>query len=409
MTNSDEIFFSIVDISVQKFIRENEKIDITDLLLKKNKDIDKKNWQWNEIATQIEGRKKLAQKINSWYNDTIIITQKLALEQCSSENIAKIKAKIIGNGKKLIDLTGGFGVDTYFLGQNFEHIFHIEPNQNLQNIVKENFKQLNFDKVYFYNQNAEQFLAENILNPNDIIYIDPSRRDAQGQKVFRWKDLLPDVINIWHYLEKVQKIMIKTSPLVDISQGIKELKNPPEKIFIIGTKNEVKEVLFFWENNQNIKKNHEIDIKIEVFTIEKEIYHHFNFDLLAEKNTEIEYSLPQKYIYEPFPTILKSGAFQYFAKKYNLKKLHLHTHLYTSETLCEEAQARIFEVENVCQYDKKIIQKIIPEKKANITTRNFPENVTQIRKKLALAEGGEKYIFAAKNLENKLVLIVCKK
>ncbi len=398
--------FLITDKNVQIFIRENENIDIAALLLKKNKDIDKKNWHWQEIATQIEGRKKLAQKINSWYNETTIITQKLALEQCSSEKMAQLKAKIIGNGQKLIDLTGGFGVDTYFLGQNFQDISHIEPNEILQNIVKENFKQLNFKKVSFYNQTAEQYLAENTLNKNDIIYIDPSRRDAQGQKVFLWKDLLPNVINIWHYLEKVQKIMIKTSPLIDISQGIKELPISPQKVFIIGTKNEVKEVLFFWENNKNNPQN---DIKIEVFTIENNTEHHFYFDLSEEKNIEIEYSLPQKYMYEPFPAILKSGAFQYFAKKYNLKKLHLHTHLYTSETLCKDAQARIFEVENICQYDKKVIQKIIPEKKANITTRNFPENVAQIRKKLQLAEGGEKYIFASKNIDNKLILIIGKK
>lgn len=402
MINEKNSYFSILNPEVQQFIRENEKIDVVSLLLKKNK----KNWEWNEIATQIEGRKKLAQKINSWYNDTTIITQKLALEQCSSENIAQLKAKLIGNGKKLIDLTGGFGVDTYFLGQNFQEVIHIEPNEDLQNIVKYNFEQLNFKNITFLNQKAEEYLENNLLQSDDTIYIDPSRRDAQGQKVFFWKDLLPNVLQIWHHLKKVQKIMIKTSPLIDITQGINEIPEKPSTVFIIGTKNEVKEVVFFWENRNEINQN---DTKIEIFTIDNTTKCHLSINTTTEKNTKVEYDFPKKYLYEPFPAILKAGAFQYFAQKYNLKKLHLHTHLYTSEALCEDAQGRIFEIESICQYNKKEIQRFLPDKKANITIRNFPENVAQIRKKLALTEGGNRYIFACKNKEDKLILIICKK
>jgi hypothetical protein len=401
--------FSIIDEEVQDFIHANENVNIQDLPLKKSKDKNTLHWAWNEIATQIEGRKKMAQKIPSWYHKKGIITTKLALEQCSSEQTAQFKAEILGENECVIDVTGGFGVDTYFFAQKNKNILHIEPNPDLQAIVKHNFKQLACENVTFFNENAEFFLKNRIKENSKIqtaIYIDPSRRDEKGNKVFQWKDLSPHCLELWEYLEKIPKILIKTSPLLDLSEGIKYFPIPPQEIFVVGTKHEVKEVLLYWENEKNTNQN----IKIQAITLlEEQEKCIFSFEREEEKKAELYVNLPQKFLYEPYPSILKAGAFKLFAQRYNLKKLHIHSHLYTSETLENHIPVRIFQIENTCNYDKKALQKIIPTQKANITARNFVDDVPTIRKKLQLKEGGEVYIFATKNCEDNYVLLVCQK
>jgi hypothetical protein len=395
--------------SIQQFIRENLHQDIAQLALQKHKYPD---YPIPEIIEQIRCLKKAQKKLPTWFVAPNILFKELALEQCSSEETAGYKAKLM-QGKSLVDLTGGFGVDTYFFAQRFEKVWHIEPNLALQNLVKHNFEQLKTRNVTFVNQKAADFIQQDFQV--DAIFIDPSRRKNEN-KVFLLDDCEPNLLEILPSIfQKTHQILLKLSPMLDIEQVLKSLhqildlqQNIVSEVHIVAVRNEVKELLLFLQ--PQIPTPEPIIKAIDISSASSPI---FSFYKSQESVCPITYSKPLVYLIEPSPSILKAGAFKSFAHQHHLHKLHPNSHLYTTENLSKEMQkqiqGRIFAIKAICKYDKKEIRKILPYLKANLNTRNFPDSVEKIRKKLQIQEGGDDYVFATTIQENKLVLLLTQK
>ena len=336
----------------------------------------------------------------TWFNTSnIYYPNKLNIEQTSSETTAAYKAKLI-SGKTIVDVTGGFGVDAFYFSKHFDDVIHCELNPELSQIVAYNYEQLKVSNIQTLAVDGIDF----ILNSKiffDWIYIDPSRRHDSKGKVFFLKDCLP---NVPEHLDKLfehsNNILIKTSPLLDFSVGINEL-NHVKSIHVVAVNNEVKELLWVLE------KDFKGDIEIKTTNIKSETIEKFDFYLTQEANSESDFSEPLTYLFEPNAAILKSGGFDSITQVYNVKKLHKHSHLYTSDVFMD-FPGRCFEIESIMPYNKKVIASF-DLKKANITTRNFPESVQQIRKKLNIKDGGNSYLFFTTNLKNKKIGILCKK
>ncbi|WP_095071736.1 THUMP-like domain-containing protein [Tenacibaculum jejuense] len=386
---------NILTTDVQDFINSNLKSDISKLIFKGSPFT---NISIQELANQIQAKQKSEKKLPTWFaTKNIYYPPKISIEQTSSEITAKYKSELI-TGKILADISGGFGVDSFYFSKLFETVFHCEINTELSEIVNYNANQLNVKNIRTQNINGVQFIQE-YEGDLDCIYIDPSRRDTQQNKVFLLRDCTPNVPDSLDILfSKSNQILIKTSPLLDLSSAINELSNVKE-IHIVAVNNEVKELLFLLE------KDYDEHIDIKTVNILKSTTQKFNFQLSWEKKIP-EYSLPLAYLYEPNTAVLKSGAFNEIAIFYKLKKLHNHSHLYTSNELISEFPGRSFKIEKTIPYNKKIIQKEIPEKKANITVRNFGKSVEQIRKETKIKSGGDVFIFATKLLDASNVLIV---
>ena len=387
---------AILQPKVQHFIVDHLKSDITKLILK-GSPFDDISIQ--ELANQIIAKQKSEQKLKTWFStENIYYPPKISIEQTSSEITANYKSTLL-IGASIIDITGGFGVDCFFFSRQFKDVIHCEINEDLPTIVKHNYQQLNIKNIETVSGNGIEFL-KNSNTTFDCIYIDPSRRNDTKGKVFLLKDCLPNVPeNIDFLFTKTTQILLKNSPILDISSAISELKFVKE-IHVVAIKNEVKEVLFLLE------KNYESDIQIKTINIQKEDTQRFNFKL-KEAVTSI-YSEPLSYLYEPNAAILKSGGFHQISKQLNLFKLHQHSHLYTSEQLID-FPGRSFKIRNVINYDKKRLKKLLTEKKANITTRNFPKTVAQIRKETGIKDGGTSYIFFTTDNKNELKSIICSK
>jgi hypothetical protein len=387
---------AILQPKVQHFIVDHLKSDITKLILK-GSPFDDISIQ--ELANQIIAKQKSEQKLKTWFStENIYYPPKISIEQTSSEITANYKSTLL-IGASIIDITGGFGVDCFFFSRQFKDVIHCEINEDLSTIVKHNYQQLNIKNIKTVSGNGIEFL-KNSDTTFDCIYIDPSRRNDAKGKVFLLKDCLPNVPeNIDFLFTKTTQILLKNSPILDISSAITELKFVKE-IHVVAIKNEVKEVLFLLE------KNYEGDIQIKTINIQKEDTQRFDFKL-KEAVTSI-YSEPLSYLYEPNAAILKSGGFHQISKQLNLFKLHQHSHLYTSEQLID-FPGRIFKIRNVINYDKKKLKKLLTEKKANITTRNFPKTVAQIRKETGIKDGGTSYIFFTTDNKNELKSIICSK
>ncbi|WP_375239497.1 class I SAM-dependent methyltransferase [Aurantibacter sp.] len=388
----------LLNIKVQDFILKNLNSDISKLILK---GIPFLNIESQVIIEQIEAKKRCKTKLTSWFNtENIYYPNKLNIEQTSSEITANYKAKLI-KGKTIIDITGGFGVDCFAFAKIFKSVTHCEINPILSDIVKHNYKQLNTDNITCVcNDGIEAF--KTTKNNFDWIYIDPSRRSDIKGKVFLLKDCLPNVPQHLNSLfEKSNNILIKTSPLLDISSGINELKNI-KTIHVVALNNEVKELLWVLE------KDYKGGIDIKTVNLKNKTETIFNFNLDEESTSVANYNLPLTYLYEPNSAILKAGAFNILSTKLNVSKLHKHSHLYTSDAFID-FPGRSFKIIKELPYNKKVFKKYFNEAKANITTRNFPEKVDAIRKKLSLKDGGNSYIFFTTNLNNNKIILVCEK
>jgi hypothetical protein len=389
--------FNLLNTEIQSFINNNIDKNISKLALQKNPFTEV---EWISILNQIEAKTKAKFKLPTWFSTkNIVYPSKISIEQTSSEKTASYKAKIV-TGETLIDLTGGFGVDDYYFAMKLRRVAHCEINQELSNIVKHNFEQLDVKNINCYSGDSLGILAE-LKTKWDWIYLDPSRRNGAKGKVFMLQECLPNVTeNLDLFFDYSKNILIKTAPLLDISAGLAELKNV-KIIHIVAVENEVKELL--WE----LHKDYSGKINIKTINIAKGNESVFDF-ILDDYSQTPAYSLPQKYLYEPNSAIMKSGGFYEVGSFFKLNKLHKHSHLYTNSKLIT-FPGRVFKIETKIPYQKIEIKTFLEGKQANITTRNFPDAVENIRKKWKIKDGGNQYCFFTTDQNDTKIVLICTK
>lgn len=387
---------------VRSFIRDHEQDDPRNIVLL-SKQISGINA--SELAAQIAGRQKAKNKIQTYYaHDEVIYPPSLNLEQSSSEATAKFKASLldelsITKDKILVDLSGGFGIDTFFFSRMLNKVIHVEPNAPLQEIAQHNHKTLGVDNILYVNKTAEEFL---VLSKEKfgVAYVDPSRR-IENRKVFTLTDCEPNIPALQNKIFEHTKILIlKAAPLLDISAGIKSLTFV-KKVVVLSVDNECKELLFICEHGflgEPLISAVNIQVKGGLTST-------FSFKQSQEQNITLGYTEPKTYLYEPNASILKSGAFKSVAQRFSLTKLAVSTHLYTANELLVDFPGRVFLVDQITKADPKLIHGLIPDKKANIVTRNYPLSAEDLKKKLKLTDGGDCYILAFSSSKQKYVTL----
>jgi hypothetical protein len=386
---------SLLTDAVQNFIQAHLDVNHTELALKKNPFT---TVVYTELINQISAKKKAQNKLPTWFNaKNIFYPAKISIEQTSSEITAKYKASLI-NGKKLIDLTGGFGIDDYYFAQKFKTVFHCEMNSELSQIVSHNYSVLKQKNITCLQGDSYTVLSQ-LNTAFDWIYIDPSRRSDVRGKVFLLKDCLPNVPELLeNYFTYSNNILIKTAPILDITSGLKELQFV-KQIHIVALKNEIKEML--WE----LEKGFEDDILISSVNIENETIS--KFETIYRKHYNTSYSLPKAYLYEPNSSIMKSGNMDALSSFYGMDKIHQHSHLFTSDEIID-FQGRRFQINEVVPFQKEFMKQF-QNKKMNCTTRNFPLSVEEIKKKFKIKDGGIIFAFFTTNLNNEKIVLMCTK
>ncbi len=386
----------ILNNDIQKFIDQHLNESPTKLILK-GSPFPEVTIQ--EIVGQIISKKKCQKKLPTWFKtDNIYYPNKINIEQTSSEITANYKSNIIEGGS-IIDLTGGFGVDCFAFAKKFNKVTHCEINTKLSEIAAHNYQQLGVKNITTVAQNGLAYLNKN-KQKYDWIYADPSRRNETKGKVFLLEDCLPNIpLNIDLLFKYSDNILLKFSPVLDITSAINELKFVKE-IHVIAINNDVKELLFI------LQKDYQNNINIKTINYRKESFE--TFDSCYYQHVKSSFSIPKTYLYEPNAAILKAGLFNEVSHQLKLNKLHVNSHLYTSNKLIIFPGRRFKIIYNI-PYNKKKIKKLIPSKRANITIRNFPETVAQIRRKTKLKDGGDQYLFFTTDLNNKHVVLICEK
>ena len=352
-------------------------------------------WRW--MLQQVEGRQRTHDKlptfaqIEDWWYPV-----RLSCEQCSSEATARYKAAIVRQlGEKqdiLIDLTGGYGVDTYFLSEQTAQAHYVERNEELCRIAQHNF-QITNKPIHVHNTSAEDFLAQysmagsvsSDVKKEVVVYLDPARRDAHGGKVFRIEDCEPNVIKILPSLRAISNtILIKFSPMLDITSALQSLGNEWD-VHVVALHNEVKEIIFVTGNN-----------RIHAVNILHEGNDQFSFTRSEEKSALcVMADCICEYIYEPNAAIIKAGAFRLVSERYQLHKLDHNTHLYTADQLIEDFPGRVWKIIAHPIKNQRDIA-ALGIQRAAILTRNYPLTPEELRKKFKVQESDSHFLIGAR-------------
>ena len=390
-----------ISLETIRFIEENRKADVRSLALqaKKYPEVD-----MAMAVVQIAGRQIAEAKIPSWYRvEGLLYPKHLSMEQCSSEATALYKMGLV-EGETFADLTGGFGIDCSFLSRKFKQADYVERQAELCELAGHNFPLLGLD-IGVHNEDGVDYLKR--MQPVDCLYLDPARRDGHGGKTVAISDCEPDVSALEELLvEKAKTVMVKLSPMLDLLLALKSLKHVQE-VHIVSVNNECKELLLLLRKSA---VSSEVQIHCEQIVNSCE-HQHYAFTLSEEHTSEcLLAEAVGAYLYEPNASILKAGAYRSLTQAYPVEKLHASSHLYTSAHFIEDFPGRRFKVEAVSGFGKKELKEFMQGmEKANLTIRNFPSSVAELRKRLKLKEGGEDYLFATTLADESKVLIKCRK
>jgi len=358
---------------MQAFISSSEAEDVADLSLRKT---DFLGVPFQIVAQQIVGRQLAKGKLPSWYRQSnIIYPPRLSLEQCSSEQTAAFRLSGMEPGRLAVDLTGGFGVDSYYLARKFDRVLMVEPDAELARIVEHNYSMLGITNVEIVSERAENFLAT-FSGTSDLMYVDPSRRLA-GRRVFRLQDCQPNLTELYPaMIQATHSLMVKASPLLDIKDGLRILHCTSE-VQVVAVANECRELVFKSSGN-----GEGIDPVIRAIEL-SDPSGSWEITISEEERAKVTFGPASKFVYEPHAALLKAGAFKSIADRLGLQKLHPSTHLYTSEDL-RRFPGRIFEL------TEKFVQG--KNQRANLVTRNYPLTPEQLKAKYNIKDGGDQYL-----------------
>lgn len=352
---------------------------------------------------QIAGRQTARRKLPSWAAiEGIVYPPHLSMEQCSSEQTARYKAQISGSGDTMADLTGGFGVDFSFMAQGFQRAVYVERQEHLCDIARENFRLLGLRQAEVVCGDSVDYLQA--MSPVDIIYLDPARRDSHGGRTYGISDCTPDVLSLRNLLTaKARRVLVKLSPMLDWRKAVGDIgEELVREVHIVSVANECKELLILMGEGKGMRLvcvNDDV-----IFEAQSHNAHNAHIAHIAQT------AHTPHYLYEPNASIMKAGCFAEVAQRFGVRPVAQNSHLFTSEEPVEGFPGRSFQIEAVTSMNKRELRQHLQGlTQANITVRNFPLSVAELRRRLKLGEGGDTYIFATTLADKSHALLIARR
>lgn len=367
------------------------------------------------VVEQIEARRRLRNKLPEWFAlSDLIMSGRIPAEQCSSEQTARFKRTVMGEDcRSLCDMTGGMGVDFWYMSRGLERAIYTERQASLCAAARHNFPVLqNAAGCKGVEIEVREGLSTEMPVPDvDVIYLDPARRSTDGSRIYEIEDCEPDVIE-WQdeLLRHCRRLIVKVSPMADITRTIARLRNVTD-VYVVSVRNECKELLIIQESEINL------DVLVKMHCV----------DFLPSKTVTFDYVMTEgsaqfitgkkyvslfalKYFYEPDVSIMKAQAFAQLMAQFEVGMLDKDSHYFASESKIENFPGRVFEVDEIIEFSSrqlKQLKKTLPQ--ANIATRNFPLSPEELKKRTGIRDGGEIYLFGTTLHEVGPLLICCHK
>lgn len=388
------------------FIKAHENDDVRRLALAASgmKDID-----LPFALDQIAGRQTARRKIPSWaVTEGITYPPHISMEQCSSETTARYKAAVaarLTDGGRLVDITGGFGVDFSFMARSFREAVYVERQEHLCAIARENFRLLGLRQATVVNGDGIGY-ARAAEDRVSMIFADPARRNGAGGRTFAISDCTPDMLGAMDMLlDRAGCVMIKLSPMLDWRKAAADIGTAVREVHIVSVANECKELLIVAARGGGAA--------VRVFCVNDGTtveYDRERADGGTGGDAGITRSSLPAYLYEPNASIMKAGCFALIERRYGVRQIERNSHLFVSDSLVEDFPGRRFAINGVTTMNRKELRKTLAgTDRANITARNFPLTAAELRRRLGTGDGGDTYIFATTLPDRSHVLIVCAK
>ena len=354
---------------------------------------------------QIAGWQMARCKLPSWAAvEGMVYPPHLSMEQCSSEQTAKMKTNLPFQTDKglLIDLTGGFGVDFSFMAQDFKRAVYVERQEDLCAIARHNFHLLGLNQAEVVCGDGVEYLHQMQEHAN-VIYLDPARRNEHGGKTYAISDCTPDVVALREeLLKKADFIVVKLSPMLDWREAVRQLPAQYTEVRIVSTGGECKELLLVLSDKMKAPLRLVCINDDELFVV----------DNLGKRMSIIncQLSIVNNYLYEPNASIMKAGCFAELCERFGVEAIAENSHLFISPDFIESFPGRKFQITSISSMNKKSLRQTLQGvDRANISVRNFPLSAEQLRQRLHLKDGGEIYIFGTTTHKGDHVVLVCKK
>lgn len=393
----------VLSEDIIKWIEKHQDDDASELRLRYHKQMTE---ELDFAILQIECRRKASKKLaETLQNKQFLFPNTLSAEQCTSDLLSKFHAMLIDDGVSMVDLTCGLGIDVYHFAKKAKHVIAVERIPEIAKVVTHNANILGLSNVSMENIDCCEFIKRTDVH-FDVAFIDPARRGDSGKRLYALSDCEPDVTVIIDDIKRIcDKLIIKVSPMLDISQIKRELSEVSE-IYTIGTPQECKEIIAVLDFTAKEESE-----DIHAVTLTKDEVVKFSFEQ-NDLNSVPNYKIPQEqwYIYEPFPSIMKAAPFRLLSEKYNISKLHSNTHLYTSQVCENDFPGEIFKIEKIIPFSSKEIKKFsVQYPQINVATRNFFMSADDLRRKLKVKDGGDKRVFGCTILDGSRQLIIATK
>lgn len=400
----------LINEKTRDFIRQHENDDVRKLALQGTKD--------HEVdlmlaLQQIAGRQTARRKLPSWAAvEEVFYPPHLNMEQCSSEQTARYKASLLKGGRRYVDLTGGFGVDFYWMSQGFRERIYVERDEALCAIAEHNFEALGLS-CSVRCCDTTTYLTE--MEHADVVFLDPARRDEHGARTFGIEDCTPNVLELLPLLRsKADTIVLKLSPMLDWRKAVSDLQCVSE-VHIVSVDNECKELLLVLKNEprENLRlvcvnndSAFEIVRPLRTASPNGSDYESAPYGL----KTPPRDADANHYLYEPNASIMKAGCFEALEERFPVSQVSSNSHLFLSNEEVSGFPGRGFKILAVSSMNKKELKPVLATiSQANIAVRNFPLSAQQLRQKLKIKDGGDTFIFATTTAERVYQLFICRK
>lgn len=362
------------------------------------------------VVDQIRARAQVKDKLPTWYAyERLCYPSRIAAEQCSSERTASYKRRLVRKGQVVCDLTGGLGVDSYFISLEVARVIYMERFEAYCEAARANFRELGATNIEVWMGDSAELLAK--LPAVDCFYVDPARRGEGNKRLFALADCEPDLTALLPRLWRLApRVIAKISPMADLTKTL-ELLPETVGIHVLSVRNECKELLFEMDREgASIRRQEGVRVTCVNFRADG-VEENYAYLLDEEAKSVVSYaSAVDAFLYEPNASLLKAGAFKRLASSFGLSPLHVNSHLYTGSILLSDFPGRTFRVDEVLAFNNRLckdLKRQIP--KANITVRNFPLSVNELRSRTRVKEGGDVYLFATTLADGERVLIKASK
>lgn len=405
------------------FVRRHLNDDVRTLALRPVKEA---GVDLRAALEQISGRQTARLKLPRWAaEDAILYPPHISLEQCSSEATALYKAALAerltregerltregGNltreggadgAARLVDLTGGLGVDFSFMSAAFHEAVYVERQEHLCRLAQHNFKVLGLPNAEVVNADAADYLDR--MPQASLVFIDPARRDLNGRRTFAIEDCTPDVLAMKAaLLAKSPLVMVKLSPMLDWRKAVSDFGGAVREVHILAAANECKELLLVIDRHR-----HE---SVSVFCVNDGRCLEFNTadDVVPAAPFDMAERTP-RFLCEPDAAVMKGGFFAAVEQRFGVSRAGVNSNFFLADTAPADFPGRVFAVSTVSTMNRRELKAALAGlSRANITVRNFPLSVAELRRRLKLKDGGDCYIFATTDSRSRHVLLVCSK